>query len=143
MTPPPSPKSPPKFILGEGGDYWVLTWISPSESPRRSYVRCSLKHPVPNARAASTPDLIPHYNRTQVNNEYTTPVRGRRKRSQRTCVHRSLLGHRRDDYSIHHRRLRRSTIKTNSQNQFSRCRRSYTARPAQWCSSCALACKAN
>jgi hypothetical protein len=60
---PPPQKSPPKFVLGEGGDYWVLTWISPSESPRRSCVRCSLKHPVPNARAASTPALIPHHNR--------------------------------------------------------------------------------
>jgi hypothetical protein len=55
---------PPKFFGGKGRDYLVLTWISPSESPRRSCVRCSLKHPVPNARAASTPALIPHHNRT-------------------------------------------------------------------------------
>lgn len=32
-------------------------WSSLEESPRRSCVRCSLKHPVPNARAASTPAL--------------------------------------------------------------------------------------
>jgi len=34
-----------------------LTFISASSSPRRSCVRCSLKQPVPNDRAASTPAL--------------------------------------------------------------------------------------
>lgn len=38
-------------------EVWALTRISLSESPRRSCVRCSLKHPVPNERAASVPAL--------------------------------------------------------------------------------------
>ena len=32
----PSPQKTPKIIFGESGDYWALTWISPSDSPRRS-----------------------------------------------------------------------------------------------------------
>jgi len=40
------------------------TSSSPSESPRRSCVRCSLKQPVPNARAASTPALSHHNKQT-------------------------------------------------------------------------------
>ena len=88
-------------LWGRGRQWWTLTRISLSESPRRSCVRCSLKQPVPNERAASTPALIIIVNTKKV---HTTPIQRRR-----TWTHRILPDHRRDDCSKHQRLLHQST----------------------------------